>query len=620
MARWLTLGAVRAIANAACWAPPNQRDVRLPNAFTSDHRAERRRRRFTSCGNASCGGPCGGVLLLRVAERDSRSSALCLRLLLLPLRNCPGLVYALFLSSRRSCSFIFYFSSYIPVHSAALVRWSHDTYMEPDGRDVYNAPLPSVTLSYVSDLDSIHSWTIVAPSSAHGQNVVPPSNLLDLLSNSLILRQTAPYLSVSSICALAATCKGFHDQVYDSPDMFRYLDLSTTKRAMIDDSGPIDSGGFNWRAERMDEALTEDEFYAGPLRGIFSGLNRKQVLRNISTLILDGLSVPADVVREIVAEDKYSVRILSIREAKHLNERKLCQVLKYAVRPSRPAGTPKLKGLYVFGPMEPALTERAREESNGRKRSPTRYPDSDPNGAIDAVGAQLSAEWNRKSQQAMQLQLAQTHDRWWRPSGRMFRKTPASEWAETLQACEGIIAFDAVLCRGPKHDPPKQTPNNEQTHNYLPPAVATIALGSARCVKCGSCPEGWTTFEYSPSHHLPLLAPPPLHSSTVKAAQKPLVSSNDGETLGMVARCADCLRGRWCERCQWKWWCENCYTPATRTQLQQQEFAQQAIGIAGESWTPENHQEQEIKVHVGLCVDTCLVGELMSGLRKGLHR
>lgn len=489
--------------------------------------------------------------------------------------------------------------------------------MEPAGTSLNNAQIPSVTLSGVSDTYFTQSWMLVAPSSTDAQNTTPRATLLDLLHNSLILRQTAPYLCPQAICALASTSKGLHDVVYKSPEMFRYLDLSTLKKAMIDDLGPIDQGGFSWRAERMDEALTEDEFYSGPIRGILSGLGRRQVLWNISTLVLDGLSVPADVVREIIAEGRYNVRILSIREAKHLNERKLCQVLKYAVRPSRPEGTPKLKGLYVFGPMDPSSTEKAREESSGRKRSPTRYPDSDPRGVMNALGAQLGAEWNRKSQQAMQSQLSQTHDRWWSPSGRMFRKTPASDWAETLKACEGIIAFDAVLCRGPRHDVPTlYSISEEEKHSYLPPTVATIALGPVRCAKCRSCPEGWATFERSPSYHLPLLAPPPLHSSTVKAAQKPSHLGHEDEPPGMVARCFECLRGRWCERCH-KWWCENCYTPTTRTQLQQQEYIQQAMSMTGESWAHEAQQQQEIKVHMGLCVDTCLVGELMSGAGEG---
>src|SRR5579871_1043850 len=139
-----------------------------------------------------------------------------------------------------------------------------------------------------------------------------PPNLLSLLTTSLVLRQTAPYLSVSAIYALATTCKAFHHLVFTSPEFFRYLDLSPIKAAMID-MPPIDTGGINWRAERMDEALTEDEFYSGPIRGIFSNLARRDVLRSVNTMVLDGLAVPADVVREIVIEERYNVRILSIR-------------------------------------------------------------------------------------------------------------------------------------------------------------------------------------------------------------------------------------------------------------------------------------------------------------------
>ena len=208
----------------------------------------------------------------------------------------------------------------------------------------------------------------------------------------------------------------------------------------------------------------------------------------------------------------------------------------------------------------------------------------------------------------MASQLSRTHDGWWRPSGRMFRRTPSSEWAETLKACEGIIAFDAVLCRGPRHGISSMySYPEEQRHLHLPHTVATIALGSVACVKCGSCPEGLASFEFSPSHHLPLLAPPPLHSVSVRSAQKPLHATETG-SLGMIARCVECLRGRWCERC-YKWWCESCYQPSTRTALQQLEHMQQAMLS---SQVSEGGTKQEIKVHMGLCVDSCLVGEPMS--------
>ncbi|KAK3064505.1 hypothetical protein LTS18_006627, partial [Coniosporium uncinatum] len=209
-----------------------------------------------------------------------------------------------------------------------------------------------------------------------------PLPLLNLLSNSLVLRQTAPYLDVRSILALSATSRDFRTVLYTSRDAFRHLDLSPIKSAAID-SAPIDTGGISWRAERMDEGLTEDEFYSGPLMGIFSKLARKQVLRNVSILILDGLSVPADMIKEIITEDRFNVRILSIREAKHLNERKLRQTLRYAVRPTRPAGTPRLKGMYVFGLMDSATPQ----PSHIRERPPTQIPTG--SGVMYAQGAQI---------------------------------------------------------------------------------------------------------------------------------------------------------------------------------------------------------------------------------------
>lgn len=440
-----------------------------------------------------------------------------------------------------------------------------------------------------------------------------PLTLVELLSNSLVLRQTAPYIPVSSLYALSQTSKSLRQAVASSPEATRYLDLSTIKMASLNTS-PIDAGGISWRSQRMDEALTEDEFYSGPLRGIMSRMLRQNVLGNVSTMILDGLTVPAEIVREIIAEDKYNVRILSIREAKHLNERKLMQVLNYAVRPSRPTGTPKLRGLYVFGPME--ARPGPIEPEIGRKRSPTRYPDSSPAGVMNALGAQLGAEWNKKSQEALNTELDGVEDKWYQKSGSMFKKTPLSDWAKTLKACEGIIHFDAVLCRGPRHDAqnyanqdPDVPPNPHNT--FLHPALATIALGPHGCSKCKSSPEGPAAFGTSPSHHLPLLAPPPLHSSSIRAAQWPHTKEATAEPPSLFVRCKDCLKHRWCERCG-KWWDEACYMPHnTRTELQNHEFMQWQV------LSTEERPKEDIKVHMGLCVDQCLVGELMHGAGGG---
>jgi hypothetical protein len=281
-----------------------------------------------------------------------------------------------------------------------------------------------------------------------------------------------PYLPLSSRFALAATSKPFHAIIFNDSSTFRHLNLATIKGTDFD-SSPIDPGGINWRTERMDEALTEDEFYSGPIYGIFAKLEKQQWLRFVSTLVLDGLAVPADLVREIISEDRFNVRILSIREAKHLNVRKLCQVLNYAVRPTRAVGMPKLRGLYVFGPMEPAAIKE--ELAIEGPVSPTRYSDSQSQDTVRAVGAKLGAEWNQKSQDTLGTELIGARDKWYQSTGAILPRKQLPEWADTLRACEGIIYFDAVLCRGPRHEPPT-TPR--QIRAYLPPAVGTAPKDS----------------------------------------------------------------------------------------------------------------------------------------------
>ena len=95
-----------------------------------------------------------------------------------------------------------------------------------------------------------------------------------------------------------------------------------------------------------------NSFYSGHLRGIFASLRRSDILQDVQILSLDGLSVTSELVHDILIDPSYAVRILSLRDVKNLNEHKLRASLKYVCRPSRPKGTPKLKGLYIFGPKD----------------------------------------------------------------------------------------------------------------------------------------------------------------------------------------------------------------------------------------------------------------------------
>jgi hypothetical protein len=436
-----------------------------------------------------------------------------------------------------------------------------------------------------------------------------PTSLADLLSNTLILRQTAPYLPVSALCSLSWTSKALHHAIFQSPEAFRYLDLSTVKSAIIPFDGPLDVGGISFRAERMDESLTEDDFYSGPLRHIFNRLEKFHVLRNVHSLVLDGLSVTAELVKELLTEERFNVRILSIREVKHLNERKLQQYLRYAVRPSRPAGTPRVKGIYLFGPRDPT----PRPASPIAKKS---FPTAS-RGVMSSQGAQIGAEWNQKSQQALDVALARTEDKWYQSSGKVIPKRPSPEWAEILQACEGIIAFDAILCRGPRHDPSKaysRETSTSGTHqhpaSFLRPTIATVALGPSGCDTCHSSPEGPAIFGQCSASHHPLLTPVLLHGSSVRAAQIPHTSDGSAPPP-LIVRCEDCLKGRWCERCH-KWWDEDCYAGspiAQRTELQQIELTESIQDDGSSRLLPK----QNLKVQNGLCAPCLVEDEMANG-------
>lgn len=349
----------------------------------------------------------------------------------------------------------------------------------------------------------------------------------------------------------------------------------------------------------MDESLTEEDFFSGPLRGIFSKLERERFLFNVKTLVLDGLSVPAELIREVIVEDRFNVKILSIRKVKNLNERGLQSVLHYLVRPAAPK-LPKLKALYMFGDMD--------APSKPLREAPSRPSQRLVNtGVMSSEGAQIGAQWNSRSEAALSASLVQPQDDWWKTKGRMLSRPPTQDWADTLRACQGIIAFDAVLCRGPRHDSSKIPADR-----YLRPAIAIIALGSRGCECCGSCPEQPATFDQDADDHFPLLAPPPLHASTVRAAQVPILRGSRIPPP-LILRCKECLDNRWCEKCN-KWWCEDCYHEPVSRAMQRSSDLPEDEPQQDSRWIIETSSASAgsaVKVYSNLCVESCLVSEML---------
>ncbi|KAF6825857.1 ubiquitin fusion degradation protein [Colletotrichum musicola] len=382
----------------------------------------------------------------------------------------------------------------------------------------------------------------------------PAPTLLNLLYNPLILAHTTPHLSAHERLNLASTSRSFRDLVHHTPGVFRHLDLTQVRTAQFDIDG-IDRGGEVWRNVQLDENLTEDDFYSGPLRGIFSNIRRRNILQDVQTLILDGLSVTAELCHEIILDPAYSVRILSIRGAKNINERKLCASLQYACRPSRPEGTPRLKGLYVFGARHAPVLPIA-----GR---------------------------NAKSQEA---------DEWYQKKGRIIARSLVDEWANTLVDCHGIIAFDAVPCSGPHHINSPAYGKVKIPSSARHWAVATVALGD--CAGCGAAPEGMTVHKDTPAIQRPLLPPPPVLTSSIKAATMPHGApgpiANADSIQSFVARCLDCLRERYCAGCN-KWWCEECYqTPSAAIELADTDVI--IVDAEGGAWVQHQEQQSQPKI------------------------
>ena len=174
----------------------------------------------------------------------------------------------------------------------------------------------------------------------------------------------------------------------------------------------------------------------GPLQAVFNSLRRSGILGQVQTLILDGLSVTSELVRSIICDEPFNVRIHTpFREVQHLNQRKLQQALHYAIRPSRAPGTPKLEALYIFGPKDSPLVTRFRGQI-------TRHPPE-----IAPIDGMPSDQGD-------------TEDQWYQRSGEILTKPIFPEWASTVLACKGIISFDAVLCNGPRHRVPIPTGNS----------------------------------------------------------------------------------------------------------------------------------------------------------------
>jgi hypothetical protein len=286
--------------------------------------------------------------------------------------------------------------------------------------------------------------------------------------------------------------------------------------------------------------------------------------------------VTSDLVHEIIAnpQDQFSVKILSLREVRNLNEGKLAQALSYACRPGRPKGTPRVKGLYLFGPSE--ATRRKLAEGKSKWRDCFGEEEADP----DEGEAPSASNWYATNPVGGPV------------SGAGYN---ANVRLAMLAYCAKLIAFDAVLCTSPRHAmssvvsrATSPTAAHAAGLTYSAVEIATYALGA--CAGCGSAKEDWTEWDVRPAGSVsrsarrsdaedahaegpwevgryPLLSPPPLHASSVRAAMWPPEQALRSERCQFrnmekhgprfIPRCWGCIASRYCTRCR-RWWCERC--------------------------------------------------------------
>lgn len=346
----------------------------------------------------------------------------------------------------------------------------------------------------------------------------------------------------------------------------------------------------------MDENLTEDEFLAGPLRGVLGKLRRTQILGKVQTLVLDGLaSVTSDLLHELVTSSDYNVRLLSIRRCVNVNEAKLQQLLSYICRPTRPEGTPRLQGVYFF-------TDPIRHV--GSKQAL---------GITAAEGAQIGAAPLEKAS------TASLNDYWYAPVGQLLvrgHKVPTA-WEQTLNTCKGIIWFDAVLCTHMHADMASVAHKDSPEFS----AMATMALGPDGCAGCGRAPLDAPTWGESDLKEFPLLWPPPHSGKLVDALRPPPRFTKDGrpQPQRLIVSCSWCMDSRQCDSCH-KWWCVDCYDPKRNRSVQTVDHIREAgvdEFLAGRTIPLSQNIDQSIKVFNGLCVQYCLMGEWMAGAGGG---
>lgn len=351
-----------------------------------------------------------------------------------------------------------------------------------------------------------------------------PTTLLDLFSNHLVLAQLTPYLSISALFNLSITSRRFSEVIRGDPKAFQRLDVSSVRGVPCHscEDEPPESHTIHNRYGNIEE---EWATYCLPLMKLATISRKWDVLPSVKTLILDHQYVHLDTLRNILLDSACQIRLLSLLDVRSLDRHDFQDLIDALFRGGPRLDGPRLEGIYYFG--APLMSEKFLNQAFEDKLEPV-------NASTPAKESNLpDAEENL--------------DPWYRRSGVAFQPPEIeSLYSGLLRVTRGFVVWDAVLCRAPRHTHPHP--------HFLIPTIASVALGATGCHICHSSPEG----PGSTINHAPLLAPPPLHSFSVKVAQEIPSNSKSVAPLPFYARCYNCLKYRWCASCN-KWWCENCY-------------------------------------------------------------
>jgi hypothetical protein len=347
-------------------------------------------------------------------------------------------------------------------------------------------------------------------------------NLLAIVSNHLVLSQLAPYLSISALFKLSVTSRKFKEIIENDPSAFRRLDFSTVRGV------PTESCEVEPAEEHLIWKQNDDKWkkYCLPLTKVSNILWKRNILPTVQTLILDRQYVHVEEIRNILVNNTYQIRLLSLLDVNGLDRVDFQNLIEDIFRGGRGSNSPCLEGIYYFGP--PPVSHKFRDQLT---EDDAVSPDS-------ATGAEDLDFYNQ----------VDSPNPWYLRSRVAFFQPPEFEslYSPLLRATQGALVWDAVLCRASRHTYPHP--------KFTVSPIASVALGPKGCHICHSAPEG----PGSTTNQLPLLSPLPFHSSSVKVAQS--ITSNGAPiaSLPFYARCVYCLKHRWCAMCN-KWWCENCY-------------------------------------------------------------